>query len=91
MSKVLGNNIAQIRKEVKLTQQELADRIGMERTSLSQIETCAYNPSAETMKKISDALDRPLGDIFFNPDVLKFETKCNASKHPTTSERKEVG
>lgn len=36
----------------------------MERTSLSQIETGAYNPSAETMRKISDALKRPLGDIF---------------------------
>lgn len=74
MSKVLGNNIAQIRKESRITQQDLADSIGMERTSLSQIETGAYNPSAETMKKISDALKRPLGDIF-NPDVLKFETK----------------
>ncbi|ULO08907.1 helix-turn-helix transcriptional regulator [Paenibacillus sp. 19GGS1-52] len=75
MSKVLGNNIATIRKELKITQQDLADSIGMERTSLSQIETGAYNPSADTMKKISDALMRPLGDIFFNPDVLKFETK----------------
>ncbi|WP_213591065.1 helix-turn-helix transcriptional regulator [Paenibacillus woosongensis] len=76
MSKVLGNNIAQIRRELKMTQQVLADLIEIERTSLSQIETGAYNPSADTMIKISDALKRPLGDIFFNPDVLKFETNA---------------
>ncbi|WP_172964020.1 helix-turn-helix transcriptional regulator [Paenibacillus sp. Cedars] len=89
MSKVLGNNIARIRKELKMTQQELADLIGIERTSLSQIETGAYNPSADTMKKISDTLARPLGDIFFNPDVLKFKTLETQSTE--TSERKEVG
>lgn len=80
MSKVLGNNIAVIRKEKKITQQELADSIEMERTSLSQIETGAYNPSADTMRRISDALKRPLGDIF-NPDVLKFETSTFVDKH----------
>ncbi|MEK4106916.1 helix-turn-helix transcriptional regulator [Paenibacillus sp. FSL R10-2791] len=80
MSKVLGNNIASIRKELGMTQQDLADQIEMERTSLSQIETGAYNPSADTMKKISDALRRPLGDIFFNPNVLKFNTNNDLAK-----------
>lgn len=83
MSKVLGNNIALIRKELKITQQDLADLIGMERTSLSQIETGAYNPSADTMKKISDVLGRPLGDIFFNPDVLNFKTNDDYDNQST--------
>lgn len=74
MNKILGNNIASIRKKKKITQQELAITIGIERTSLSQIENNAYNPSAETMKKISDVLNEPLGDIFFNPNVLKLKT-----------------
>lgn len=86
MSKVLGNNIAFIRKENNTTQQELADSIGMERTSLSQIETGAYNPSAETMIKISVALKRPLGDIFFTPDVLKFNTNNFGDEHSATRE-----
>ena len=74
MAIVLGNNISSIRKEKQLTQQELADLIEMERTSLSQIETCAYNPSAETMIKLSDALQKQIGDIFFNPNVLNVNT-----------------
>lgn len=80
MNKVLGNNIATIRKIRKMTQQELADIIGIERTSLSQLETGAYYPSAETMKKISDALNAPLGEVFFNPDVLKFNTEEAATR-----------
>ncbi|MEK5162019.1 helix-turn-helix transcriptional regulator [Paenibacillus sp. FSL R5-0527] len=88
MSTVLGNHIARIRKELNMTQQELAALIEMERTSLSQIETGAYNPSADTMKKISDALGRPLGDIFFNPDVLKFKTiSADLNEQPTISEK----
>ncbi len=76
----LGNNIAKLRKERKITQQELADALGIERTSLSHIETGFYTPSAKTMKKISDYFQIPLGDIFFNPDVLKIETdKKNVS------------
>lgn len=70
----LGNNIAKLRKERKITQQELAEALGIKRTSLSHIETGFYTPSAKTMKKISDYLQVPLGDIFFNPDVLKSET-----------------
>lgn len=74
MRVVLGNNISKFRKLRKMTQQELADAIGMERTSLSQIENGLYNPKAETMKRISDVLKASIGDIFFNPSVLKTET-----------------
>ncbi|MGQ7279996.1 helix-turn-helix transcriptional regulator [Brevibacillus thermoruber] len=72
---VLGNNIAKIRKLKRITQQELANAIGMERTSLSQIETGRYCPSAETMRRISDVLNEPLGEIFFNPSVLNNKTE----------------
>ncbi|MGK9250865.1 helix-turn-helix transcriptional regulator [Paenibacillus humicus] len=72
---VLGNKIAEIRRERGITQQELADGIGMRRTSLSQIENGMYYPSSETMLKISDFFQLPLGEIFFNPGVLKIETE----------------
>lgn len=71
---MLGNNIAKIRKAKKVTQQELADGIGIGRTALSKIENGVFHPSAETMKAISDYLQVPLGEIFFNPDVLKNNT-----------------
>jgi putative transcriptional regulator len=71
----LGNNIANIRRKKNITQQELADEIGVVRTSLSHIENGLYAPSSETMIKISDALQEPLGDIFFNPNVLECNTE----------------
>ena len=65
----MQNNIAQYRKLKNMTQQELADLIGIKRTSLSQIENGVYNARATTMVKIADALGVPLGDLFFAADV----------------------
>lgn len=76
----LGNRIAEIRKELGMTQQQLADIVKMERSSLGHIEIGTWNPSAETMKLISDALQRPLGEIFFNPSVLVSSTKQKKGK-----------
>lgn len=72
---MIGNNISLLRKERNVTQQEMAEVIGIERTSLSKIETGEFSPSAETMRKVSDYFNLPLGDIFFNPDVLKNSTE----------------
>jgi transcriptional regulator with XRE-family HTH domain len=71
---MIGNNIAQYRKDRKIRQQQLADAIGVTRTTLSRIENGAWQPSADTMKAISDHLQVPLGEIFFNPDVLQNNT-----------------
>ena len=71
---MIGNNIAKLRKEKNITQQTLANAIPMTRSNLSRIENGAWQPSADTMKAISDFLNVPLGDIFFNPDVLKNNT-----------------
>lgn len=70
----LGNRVAELRKEQNITQQQLAEAIGMVRTSLSQIETGAYGASDETKRRISDFFGIPIGDIFFNRNVLNPET-----------------
>lgn len=72
---IIGNRIGEIRRIKKVTQQELANGIGMQRTSLSQIENGIYAPSTETMMKISDFFDLPIGEIFFNPSVLNHNTR----------------
>jgi putative transcriptional regulator len=72
---ILRNNIAQFRKIYNVTQQELADKIGIKRTSLSQIENGMYNPRASTMIKIAEALNVPFADLFFTENVYNHETK----------------
>ncbi|PIC56348.1 glycosyl hydrolase [Sporosarcina sp. P12(2017)] len=66
---MFANHIKELRKEMNLTQAELAERVGIGRTALSKIENGAYYPSAKTMKKISDVLNKPIGEIFFNTNI----------------------
>ncbi|KIO60195.1 hypothetical protein B4065_0121 [Caldibacillus thermoamylovorans] len=72
---VIGNRIQQLRKEKGISQQELADYLGIERTSLSKIENMKYNPSARIMQKIAEYFNLPIGDIFFNNFVSRNDTK----------------
>ncbi|WP_160394941.1 helix-turn-helix transcriptional regulator [Paenibacillus sp. MMS18-CY102] len=65
----IGNRISRIRKQRGITQQQLADALGIDRASLSQIETCRYSPRAETIRKLSDFFQLPIGDLFFNPSL----------------------
>jgi len=68
-NEMFANHIKELRKQMNLTQAELAERVGIGRTALSKIENGAYYPSAKTMKKISDVLNKPIGEIFFNTDI----------------------
>lgn len=72
---VMYNKIKQLRKDKGVSQQELADYLGIERTSLSKIENMEYNPSAKTILKICEFFDLPIGDIFFSSPVSSDETK----------------
>ncbi|EKU45047.1 helix-turn-helix domain-containing protein [Staphylococcus massiliensis] len=52
----IGITLRQIRKDKKMTQQELADKIEISRSYLSDIENGQKNPSVETVKKLADKL-----------------------------------
>ena len=58
------NTIAERRKTKKLTQQELADAIGMTRQTIVAIEKGKYSPSLEAAFKIAHTLEAPLEDVF---------------------------
>lgn len=66
---ILLNNISTIRKAKGIKQYQLASMLGIERTALSGIENGRYDASPKTMKTISDIFQKPIGEIFFNPDV----------------------
>ncbi len=60
----LGRRIAKIRKSHKMTQEELADRIGVHYTTLSRIERGESNPPVYTVFKIAQALKTQLKELF---------------------------
>jgi putative transcriptional regulator len=64
----MKNRIAEIRGRM-ITQQELADKIGIGRTYLSDIENGKNEPGGKLMLKISEALGLPVEEIFFIDDV----------------------
>lgn len=56
LKKSLGKRIQYFRKQCKLTQEQLAENIGIETSSLSNIECGKYYPTAENLEKIACAL-----------------------------------
>ncbi|WP_456598816.1 helix-turn-helix domain-containing protein [Blastococcus sp. SYSU DS0616] len=58
--KALGQAIRTRRQSLGLSQEQLADRAGIERKSVSRVETGAYSPSVDSLWSISDALEVPL-------------------------------
>ena len=55
--KRIGQRIREIR-ELSLTQQELADRTGIQRCHIARIEAGRYSVGLDTLEKIAGALGR---------------------------------
>lgn len=70
----LKNKIKFYRKNKSISQQKLAVKIGILRTTLSKIENGKLMPSAGLMVKISQVLQEPLGKIFFVEGVEQNDT-----------------
>lgn len=53
-----------VRETAGLTQQDLADRIGMRRETILHLENNRYNPSLEMALKIAQVFDLQVEDLF---------------------------
>ena len=62
---VLQNNLRSIRIEKNISQQQLADMVGVSRNTISSIETGQFNPTAKLALILCVALDKKFEDIFF--------------------------
>lgn len=62
------NNLKRIREEKKMTQDELAEKAGVSRTTISEIENNkVINITKDTMEKIAvNGLNSTIVDVFFN-------------------------
>lgn len=59
------NNIRVLRfQNREMTQQELADKVGVTRQTINALEAAKYNPSLELAFKIADVFDKPLEEVF---------------------------
>lgn len=52
--------IIRARKELNMTQSELAKRVGTQKSNISRLESGNYNPSLDFLVKVSEALGKSL-------------------------------
>ncbi|MBQ6303699.1 MAG: helix-turn-helix transcriptional regulator [Clostridiales bacterium] len=64
-SLVLKNRLKEYRKELGLSQDELAKMVGVSRNTISSIETGQFCPTAKLALVICIALDKKFEDIFY--------------------------
>lgn len=59
-----GQAVRKIRLEQEISQEELADRCGLHRTYISDIELGKRNLSLENIERIATSLNRSLSEFF---------------------------
>ena len=62
---ILKNNLKAARSEKGLSQQQLADMVGVSRNTISSIETGHFNPTAKLALILCIALDKKFEELFF--------------------------
>ena len=60
----IASRIRKARRDADLTQQELADRMGISRTMIAVMETREYNPGAKMLERLAKALNVPVSTFF---------------------------
>lgn len=61
--KQLGNRLQSLRKQKGLTQEALAEEIGLGRSYIAEIESGRRNPSLDSLKIIADGLQVSLSKL----------------------------
>jgi len=67
----IKSRIKEIRDKLNLNQQDLADQVGVSRQTIYFLEKGSYNPSLTISFKISEVLNKPLNEIFYQEPIIK--------------------
>ena len=66
---LVGNHIRKLRfNHNEMTQQQLADKVGVTRQTIVALEKGNYSPSLELAFRIAHAFNLPLEEVFFYGD-----------------------
>ena len=84
----LGKRIRDLRQSKNMRILDLANMTGLTSSMISQVERSGISPSIETLKKIGNALDVPVGYFFEedNEDITQNEQSLDASRVEGTSD-----
>ena len=63
--KNFGQSVQNLRKQKGLTQEDLAEEVGVDRSYMGFIERGEKNPTLDKVQKIADALDVEASELFY--------------------------
>ena len=62
---ILKNRLKEARAELKMSQNQLAEIVGVSRNTISSIETGQFNPTAKLALILCVALDKKFEELFY--------------------------
>ncbi len=65
-----SNNIRTYRRLHEMSQVELGERLGMDRSYIRRIEKGEYNPRVTTLFKLAKIFNIPMNEVFFPKDEV---------------------
>lgn len=74
--------LRRMREDKGWTQQRLADESGVDRATISQIESGRRSPSIDTLEKLAGAIGREVGDFFPKAQASLFEGQPEQRRPP---------
>jgi transcriptional regulator with XRE-family HTH domain len=75
----VGENIRKWRELKGLQQKDLADKLDISLTALSNIETGVSKPNTERLEDVAEALNIEVNQLFINPQqLLTFKNNTNS-------------
>jgi transcriptional regulator with XRE-family HTH domain len=75
----LGRRVAELRKAAKLTQEQLAEKVGVAPETISRLERGASVPSLRSLERIAAAVGVQLRDMFEGGDARTQADKMRES------------
>lgn len=87
---LVGRKIRQLRRQRKLTQVELADKIGIHQSDLSRMEQGEYKVGLDTLLRVLQTFNLSMGEFFEEPTkertvIEKFRTLSAAAQKEVES------
>ena len=71
---MLADTVAEKRRAMNMTQQELADKTGINRAQLSRLEQQDFMPSIPQLESLAEVLDFEPSDLFINSEIKKMKS-----------------
>ena len=84
----LGDKIRNIRKSKNMTQEQLAEKIGVKRSVISKYENNSVNISVDTIEKIANALGVETSELLYEQSELIAQVKRMFDMHDVLNSTK---